>query len=153
MLKFLKKNVSHSILTILLVLFILLDIRIPIEVANLVDTLFGRILVVGAALSLFFVRNVLLGVLGIVAAYELLRRSEESAAGGATSVESTENSSENYIPSEKRRQDDFSALNRFPVTLEENVIHNMIPFVSGENLPPASFRPTLDSLYDAAKIE
>ena len=153
MLKFLKKNVSHSVLIVLLVLFILLDIRIPTEVANLIDTLFGRILVTGAALSLFFVRNVLLGVLGIVAAYELLRRSEESAA--ATEVETTyvENPSEKYIPSERRRQADLSALNQFPVTLEETVIHNMIPFVSGENLPPASFRPTLDSLYDAAKIE
>jgi len=140
------------VLTVLLVLFILLDIRIPTEVANLIDTLFGRILVTGAALSLFFVRNVLLGVLGIVAAYELLRRSEESAA--TTEVETTyvENPSEKYIPSE-RRQADLSALNQFPVTLEETVIHNMIPFVSGENLPPASFRPTLDSLYDAAKIE
>ena len=57
-----------------------------------------------------------------------------------------------YIPSEASKQRDFDKLNQFPTTLEESIIRNMIPYVSNANLSPPSFRPTLDSLYDAARL-
>ena len=75
MIKLLKKNMSHSLLAALLVLFIVFDIKIPYEAAKLTNTLLGRIVVSGAALALLM-NNQLLGVLAIVAGYELLRRSE-----------------------------------------------------------------------------
>ena len=83
MLNLFKKNNSHSLLAVLLVIFTVFDLRVPSEMANLLDTLLGRVVVIGAALSLLFV-NPLLGVLGVVAAYELLRRSEieSTNAGG-----------------------------------------------------------------------
>ena len=79
--KFFKKNMSHSLLAALLVLFIVLDIKIPREAAKLANTLLGRIVVAGAALGLLM-NNQLLGVLAIVAGYELLQRSENVQGGG-----------------------------------------------------------------------
>jgi len=156
MMKLFKKNMSHSLLAALLVLFIVLDIKIPHEAAQLLNTLLGRIVVAGAALGLLM-NNQLLGVLAIVAGYELLRRSENVNGGGAKLLIKNKrwkvpNGRHKYIPSEASKQRDFNALNQFPVTLEESVIRNMIPFVSKGNLSMPSYRPTLDTLYDAAKI-
>ena len=52
MMKLFKKNMSHSLLAALLVLFIVFDIKIPNEVAKLTNTLLGRVLVAGGALAL-----------------------------------------------------------------------------------------------------
>jgi hypothetical protein len=160
MLKYFKKNVSHSLLAALLVIFIVADIQIPTEVANLLDTLLGRVFVAGAALALLF-QNTVLGILGIVAAFELLRRAEKNAAGGiqipddsAWAAAAQQHDTNNkYLPTEARKAADLSSLNQFPSTLEEAVISDMIPFTSGIPTGPASFRPTLDSLYDAARID
>ena len=84
MMKFFKKNMSHSLLAALLVLFIVLDIKIPREAAKLANTLLGRIVVAGAALGLLM-NNQMLGVLAIVAGYELLQRSENVQGGGKNS--------------------------------------------------------------------
>ena len=155
MLNLFKKNNSHSLLAVLLVIFTVFDLRVPAEMANLLDTLLGRVVVIGAALSLLFV-NPLLGVLGVVAAYELLRRSEteSSNAGGIGWQRAGDLPRVNtqYIPSERAKNREYRKLNQFPVTLEESVINNMLPFVSDQYLPPATFKPTLASLYDAAKI-
>jgi len=163
MLKLFKKNASHSLLAALLVIFVIGDIQIPTEVANLLDTLLGRVLVTGIALSLLL-KNPVLGVLGIVAAYELLRRAEKNAAGGTPGIEIPDqrvwshaaeehNTNDRYLPTEERKAADLSALNQFPLTLEETVIREMIPFSSNVPMGQASFRPTLNSLYDAARVD
>jgi len=154
--KLFKKNMSHSLLAALLVLFIVFDIKIPNEVAKLINTLLGRVVVAGGAIALLL-NNPLLGILAIVAGYELLRRSDDVLGGGQKLLLKNKrwkmpNGRHKYIPSEASKQRDFDSLNQFPTTLEETVIHNMIPFVSDELLSPPSFRPTLDSLYDAARL-
>ena len=163
MLKLFKKNVSHSLLAALLVIFVVGDIQIPTEVANLLDTLLGRVFVAGVAISLLL-KNPVLGVLGIVAAYELLRRAEKNAAGGMPGIQmpaprawaqaATEhNTNDRYLPSEGKKAADLSSLNQFPLTLEETVISEMIPFSSNYSIGQPSFRPTLNSLYDAARVD
>ena len=156
MMKLFKKNMSHSLLAALLVLFIVFDIKIPNEVAKLTNTLLGRVLVAGGALALLL-NDPLLGILAIVAGYELLRRSDNVLGGGRKLLLKNRrwkmpNGRHRYIPSEASKQRDFDKLNQFPTTLEESVIRNMIPYVSNANLSTPSFRPTLDSLYDAARL-
>ena len=58
--KFFKKNMSHSLLAALLVLFIVLDIKIPYQAAKLANTLLGRIIVAGGALGLLMNNQLLL---------------------------------------------------------------------------------------------
>ena len=150
MLKLFKKNTSHSLLAVLLVVFIIFDLKVPSQVANLFDSLLGRIIVISSALSLLAV-NPLLGVLGIIAAYELLRRSEEKSEKPV--VIKRRRQSPTTVPVKLSRDRDFKNLNEFPVTLEETVIKNMLPYTSNQYLAPPSYKPVLNSLYDAAKID
>ena len=128
-------------LAVLLVCFIVLDIQLPAELAYYVDTLLGRVSVMIGAFSLFFVHSVL-GVLAMVAGFVLLNRA--TGFNGAPNVQ--------YLPSEETKLNHLDEMNQFPVTLEEEVIHDMIPFVSEQHLPLPEFKPTLNSVHDAAKL-
>jgi len=140
--KTLNINRNSAVLAVLLSVFIIFNIQIPHMVANLIDTLLGRVVIIAGALSLLFAHPVL-GVLGIVAAYELIRRSENTTGTGPA---------QHYLPSEVKKSVELSALNQFPVTVEEEVIAKMLPQTSQQLLPPASFKPVLDPLHEAAKI-
>ena len=141
-LKTLKLHRNSAVLAVLLSIFIVFNIQVPHAVANLIDTLLGRVVVIMGALSLLFAHPVL-GVLGIIAAYELIRRSENNTGSGPA---------KKYLPSEERKSKDLSALNQFPVTVEEQVIAQRLPQTSQHNLPPPPFKPVLDNLHEAAKI-
>ena len=141
-LKSLNINRNSAVLAVLLSIFIVFNIQVPHTLANLIDTLLGRIVVIAGALSLLFAHPVV-GVLGIIAAYELVRRSENTTGTGPA---------KRFLPSETRKSQELSALNQFPVTIEEQVIANMLPQTSHTALPPSSFKPVLDPLHEAAKI-
>ena len=68
----------HYVLAAILAIFIVMDIKVPPGVANLVDTIVGKVVVIMIGLSLMGV-NPLVGVLGVIAAYELIRRSSSSS--------------------------------------------------------------------------
>ena len=74
--------------------FIVFNIQPPHELAKLVDNLLGRVVVIIGALSLLFAHPVL-GVLGIVAAYELIRRSENTTGTGPL---------RKYLPTELKKK-------------------------------------------------
>lgn len=74
--KTLQKETKEYGLIALFVLFIVMDVKIPSFLANMVDTMLGRVVVILVALSLFMVHPVL-GAVAIIAAYELIRRSEK----------------------------------------------------------------------------
>ena len=65
------------ILAVLLFVYALFDLPTPEGLAKLVDTTIGNIVVVVLALSLFGTGNPLLGVLGVVAADALIKRSSD----------------------------------------------------------------------------
>ena len=74
-----------------------------------------------------------MGVLGLFSAYILIRRS--SAATGSYAVEA-------YVPSERRKSEELSAFNQFPVTLEEQVVALRAPLADTEiGSATASFYP------------
>ena len=97
---------------------------------------------VGLTLSLFRV-NILVGLLGIVAGYQLLTRS--CIASGTFAIN-------NYLPSEAAKVLDFSRYNDFPRTLEEEMVKKMAPIVVDNN-SSLDYKPVLDSLHDAAPVD
>lgn len=137
----LKKETNEYIIVSLMVLFIITDMKLPVFLANLIDTLFGRIIVIIAALALFFMHNVL-GTIGLIFAYELIKRSEKET--GSYQMR-------HYLPSENVKGKHFDAMNQFPVTLEEQVIAKLVP-ISKKHLPAPEFKPIQNKLHDAAKI-
>ena len=132
----------HLVLAVVFAIFIVMDIKIPDNIASLVDTVVGKTLVIMVGLSLLVV-NPLVGILGAIAAYELIRRSSNSNIGPAVMK---------FIPTEAKKSSHLSAMNQFPVTVEEQVVADMIPQEAAPILTPPSFKPTQSKLHDAAKL-
>lgn len=133
----------HYILAALLAAFIVLDIRIPTNVANMLDTVVGKALIIMVGLSLLAI-NPLVGILGAIAAYELIRRSSSSSM---VSVK-------DFLPSEKNKQDEMMDYQPKPLgtTVEEEVIAKMLPRTATDVLDTASFKPVQNKLHCAAKL-
>ena len=138
MLKNLMKDKHSLLLVVLLVIFIVVDVKIPEAVSNIVDTTVGKAVVVLASLSLFGV-NVLAGVFGIVAGYLLIQRS------------SKQENEKLYMPGETNKTKYLSSVNSFPVTVEEEVIASMLPMASPDISEP-EYKPTLNKLHNATKL-
>ena len=138
--KTIEKDMHHYILAFLLAVFIVSDIQIPSALNELVGTLLGKVIVIGAALALLFAHP-LLGALGVIAAYRLVTKTQERYTPPKQVAP----------PTEPKKMSALNAMNQFPVTVEEEVIRKMIP-QAPSNLPAPSFKPVLDSLHDAAKI-
>lgn len=139
--KIFKKERNEYVAIALMVAFIVTDTKVPKVLGNLVDTLVGRVVVIGLAVSLLFLHHAL-GVIALIFAYELIRRSESST--GTFQLR-------HYLPGLEKKNSHLSAMNQFPVTLEEQMVNKMVPVVSG---PPSSskFKPVMDNLHQAAKL-
>jgi hypothetical protein len=119
----------EMLLTVLIVMYIVLNVPTPDVIASYVDTPLGNIVVVLIALSFFTHSHPVVGVLGLFAAYVLIRRSSSSSAIEA------------YVPSEKRKSDELSAYNQFPVTLEEQMVALRAPLADTQVGSATSFHP------------
>ena len=136
----LMKDKHHLILTLLLSIFILFDIKVPLVLAELVDNPIGKIVVAVLSLCLLST-NALAGVVGLIAAYVLIQRSADSTGTAAE---------KNYLPSEAKKSSHLSAMNQFPVTVEEEVISKMLPSTNTRDLTAPEFKPVLDDNHEAA---
>ena len=81
------------------------------------------------------------GVVGLIAAYVLIQRSGDTTGTIAT---------ENYLPTEEQKSSHLSAMNQFPVTVEEEVISKMLPSTNHRDMTQPEFKPVLDDNHDAA---
>jgi len=122
----------EMLLTVLLILYIVFNVPTPHMIAPQVDTPLGNIVVVLIALSFFTHSHPVVGILGLFAAYVLIRRS--SATTGSSAIKA-------YLPSEKRKSDELSAYNQFPVTLEEQMVALRAPLADTQVGSATSFHP------------
>ena len=139
-----KTQSSHVVLGIIFIIYLIMGYPIPETLANMIDTIYGKIIVCVLALILLVSVNPVLGVLGLFVAFDLIRRSE--MATGSTALLK-------FGSSEKQKMGDLTALNQFPYTLEQEVVKKMAPIVqSGSSLSKPSYKPLLENLYDASPI-
>lgn len=139
-----KNQTGYYIMALLLCIFIVFPISIPREFAQLIDTTIGKIIVAIIVLNLF-ISNPLVGSISIIAAYELLRRS----AGHAHKYSGVHKKN---IPSEKVKTANLTSFNQFPVTVEEIVINNKIPYSFNVNNPSdvkSPYSPIKEDTYNA----
>ena len=133
----------HYVLALLFAAFVVLPIQLPEFVAEMVNTTLGKVVVIILALNLFLVHPVV-GSMGVLAAYELIKRAEHTVIRNPTNK---------YIPSEAKKTRELTKMNQFPVTVEEMVIAKQIPYVF--NTSPSggeSYKPVQGKLQGAAKI-
>jgi len=137
-----KKEAKEHTAIALMILFIVTDVKVPAVLGNLVDTLLGRVVVIGIALSFLFHHHAL-GVIALIFAYELIRRSEK--ATGTYQLR-------HYVPSLTKMNGHLNAMNQFPVTLEEKMVNNLVPLVKDGPPSTAKFKPVMNPLHQAAKL-
>jgi hypothetical protein len=141
---FKKQHMGELVLVILFIVYLILGLKTPEPIANIIDTLVGKIVIILIVIYLFMHANPILAVLALFVAFDLMRRS--SAATGFDALKK-------YAPSEEKKFSQFTAFNQFPYTLEQEVVAKMAPIMnSGSSLTQASYKPLLDNLYDASPI-
>jgi len=143
---FKKEHMGQFLLAILFIIYLIMGYKTPEPVANVIDTLPGKIVVIIVALALFANVHPILGVLGLLVAYDLIRRS--SVATGMDALKK-------YLPTQEKVNSQFTAFNQFPYTLEQEVVKKMAPinhsneFLGGS---PATYKPIMDNIHDSAYI-
>ena len=139
-----KQHMGELVLVILLIVYLILGFKTPEPIANVIDTLAGKIVIILVVIYLFMHANPMLAILALLVAFDLLRRS--SMATGLDALQK-------YAPSEEKKMSQFTAYNQFPYTLEQEVVAKMAPIMkSGSSLTQASYKPLLDNLYDASPL-
>uniref|UniRef100_A0A6C0D8C8 Uncharacterized protein n=1 Tax=viral metagenome TaxID=1070528 RepID=A0A6C0D8C8_9ZZZZ len=143
-----KMSIFEMVLFIGFILYIVLPIRTPVFLAPYIDSIFGMVVLFCITISLFVYTNPVLGVLYILVAYEVMRRS--SSNKGNTKAIIME-----YTPSQATK--DVSMHNMNPAiekTVEEEVIEVRAPI--GKSHPTeyieTSFKPVADKLMDGASM-
>jgi hypothetical protein len=139
-----KEHMGEFILVILMIIYLVLGFRTPDMIANLIDNIIGKVVIILVVIYLFMHANPILAVVAALVAFYLMRRSSETTGLGALQA---------YAPSEQKKMSQFTAFNQFPYTLEQEVVAKMAPIVrSGSSLSSASYKPLLDNLHDASPL-
>jgi hypothetical protein len=139
-----KEHRGELILAVLLVVYLVLGFKTPDAVANIVDTIIGKVVIFMVVVYLFSNHHPILAVVGLFVAFDLIRRSSQTTGLDAL---------ERYVPTEEKKASQFTAFNQFPYTLEQEVVAKMAPIIqSGSSITQASYKPLLDNLHDASSL-
>jgi hypothetical protein len=139
-----KKNMPQLVLVVLFIIYLTMGpYKTPDNVASLIVSNPGKIVVALVALILFAYSNPILGVLGIMVAYHLIQSSHIKTGMSALAK---------YYPTETKKWTPFNATHQFPYTLEQEMVKKMTTQKFYNSPTKSSFKPTLDENYDAAPI-
>jgi hypothetical protein len=140
---FTKKNMPELVLVSLFVLYLVMGYQMPEQVATIVDSTIGKIVVVLVALMLFSHSKPILGILALLVAYQLIK---------SASVKTGMAGLEEYYPTESKKWTPFTPTNQFAYTLEQEVVKKMASQKFNTEYVKAPFRPILDDTHDASPL-
>ena len=138
-----KKNIPQLVLVVLFIIYLVIGFKMPDPVANLIDSMPGKIVIALVALLMFAYSNPVLGVLSLLVAYYMI--STASIKTGMAALEE-------YYPTEAKKWTPFSPTNQFPHTLEQEMVKKMTPQKFNTNYVKASYKPMLEDTYDASTV-
>jgi hypothetical protein len=139
---FKKEGVGQLLLIILFSIFLISGYEIPLNIATFARTIHGKFIIILISLSLTMFSNPILGIVSLIVAFDIIRRSNNAYQ-----------QIKQYTPSEDKKSDHYTALNQFPYTLEQEMVKKMAPLImANANLEPASFKPNIDNIYDASHL-
>ena len=118
----------------ILSIFIVFRIRLPPSVVKGMSTLVGKVLAVLLLLYLFY-ENFILGILGMIVIYEMLKQTIKDT-GRSPIV------SEAVLP----------VSTQFPITLEETIVNSIVPLVQNDSPPHLNFKYSQEDIHDAAMV-
>ena len=160
--KFFFESPSQLVLGIVFVIYILFNVQTPEFLAEPIDTFFGKVTVVLISAVVFMKTNPVIGVLGFVVAYQLIKTS--SVATGTYGIR-------HYLPSEASKLREMQSFNQTETvgaaptvspaeaavilsgTLEEECVEKMAPLVGRSASTESSYKPVLDGQHGASPLE
>jgi hypothetical protein len=148
---------SQLILGVLFVFYILFNVQTPAVLAGPIDNLFGKVLVVAVAVIIFLKTNPVVGVLGLVVAYQMIR---------TASVTTGTYAKKHYLSSEVNKVKEMQMYNAEKVqvnaqtmqttnlsgALETEMVEQMAPLVMNGNVSDSNYSPILDGQHSAALL-
>ena len=140
-------NLETLVFVIYVAFLITYQIDIPAYIANIVDTLYGNVLVILAFGTLYMSVNPIVGIVGLLVAYELIRRSSNSARVEKV-VRETQSESQKMQDMKEMNQDQQT---NNPPTLEEETVGASKDFAVG-NPAKSSVEPLLHDLHNATNV-
>jgi len=147
---FKKVNTGEMLLSILFIVYLIMGFNTPSEVASLIDTLPGKIVILLVILYLFMYHNPIVGILAILVAFDLFRRSSHATKTDDSQKTKKINREAYQLP---KSDSGFTQHNQFPYTLEQEMVSKMTPAVnSGKTENNATYKPVLDNLHDASSL-
>lgn len=141
---FRKMKKNDLILVALFAVYLISNMHLPEGLNLLIDNNIGNIVIILGALILFLNSNSVVGVLGFLVAYELIRRASVSTGNDAIVK---------YVDTEDKKADKMRSYQPpVPdVTLEEQVIDNMVDFTESD-LPASNVKPVLEKSHNAEQL-
>jgi len=142
---FSKKNLGQLLLLILFCIYLITGYKMPHALAVLIDTIWGKIIIILIALILFAVCNPILGIIGFFVAYKLLTTS---------TIETGSYGQRHFIPSEEKKYSEMINNNKYPYTLEQEMVKLRAPIhkYDTNNSQKYTFSPILNDQHDAASV-
>jgi hypothetical protein len=141
---FRKMKQNDLLLVGLFVIYLITNMHLPEGLNELIDNSIGNIVIILGALILFLNSNSVVGILGFLVAYELIRRASTSTGTDAIVK---------YIDTEEKKVNKMKSYQPVvpDVTLEEEVIDNMVEFTDSD-LPPSNVKPVLEQSHNAEQL-
>lgn len=141
---FRKMKKNDLLLVALFSVYLITNMHLPEGLNELIDNNIGNIVIILGALILFLNSNSVVGILGFLVAYELIRRASTSTGTDAIVK---------YVDTEEKKANKMrSYQSPVPdVTLEEEVIDNMVDFTESD-LPPSNVKPVLEKSHNAEQL-
>jgi hypothetical protein len=134
-----KESVEYSIVALLIAFIVFGDV--PREVASLVRNQLVQLGMYAFALSILLVHPIL-GLVSIIAVYEVIRMSKEESRDGRK-----------YVPDSVAHVElPLGPYNQFPVTLEEQVVATTKPYVSDVLMSGPSYVSKSQSTHGASNL-
>ena len=137
------KSPSQTLLCALFIFYIATDIRMPLQLAEVIDNIYGKAIIIVLYGILSMYSSTILNVLGLIVAYKLITNASERT--GTTAIDK-------YYPSETKKWSPYTPQHQFPYTLEQEVVKKMTNTKFNTSYVKAPYKPVLEDTYNAAKI-
>ena len=151
-----KYSRNQQILGVILMIFVLFRINLPYDVAQFVGSFPGLIVIVVIVVYLFIKEGTVLGMLGLVAGYQLLSRSGFLVNNKLDFLNDasipTYNNIQTILPNKEVNGMTFTPAHQFPPTLEQSVVNNLVPIVKNNDPPHLKYKPALEVQHSAAPV-
>ena len=140
------ENQYQVVLAVIFIIYLMTNMKLPYGVTQIINTPVGTGVVIILALTLLYHSHPVIGVLGLLVAYEMIRVS------GRTSPNLITNNLQPTFSNKSDKMQDMQPPRK--KTLEEEAVQNMVPLVRStpQSKAPSPYLPVLDSTHGASEL-